>query len=76
MPRDSMPAPTGPTNLLLIKQIEELRTKGYKENCAFMIRLADELAKPERIRSVVLGNCTELILLSTFAFKNSAKKIT
>ena len=45
-----MPAPTGPTNLLLIKQIEELRTKGYKENCAFMIKLADELAKPERIR--------------------------
>jgi len=45
-----MPAPTGPTNPVLQKQIEELRTRGHQENSPFMLKLAEELAKPERIR--------------------------
>lgn len=48
-----MPAPTGPTNPLLSKQIEDLRAMGFKEKNDFMLKLADELAKPERIRREV-----------------------
>lgn len=53
MPRDLMPAPTGPTNQMLVKQIEELRAEGRKEKSNFMLKIADELERPERIRKEV-----------------------
>ncbi len=42
--------PTGPTNPLLRKLIEELRTRGYKEKIPFLIKLAEELSRQRRRR--------------------------
>lgn len=35
---------------MLCKQIEELRRRGHMESSPFMLKLADELSRPERIR--------------------------
>lgn len=40
--------PTGPTNPILKNLIEDLRSKGYKENIKFLIRLAELLEKSRR----------------------------
>ncbi len=40
--------PTGPTNPLLRKLIEELRTRGYNEKIPFLIKLAEELSRQRR----------------------------
>ncbi|NOZ81578.1 MAG: 50S ribosomal protein L18e [Candidatus Micrarchaeota archaeon] len=45
-----MPKPTGPTNPVVKKLIEELRTRGYSESSKFMIRLAELLGRPRRRR--------------------------
>lgn len=45
-----MPAPTGPTNPILQKAIQELRGRGFKEGSPFLLKLVDELARPERAR--------------------------
>ncbi|HIQ49870.1 MAG TPA: 50S ribosomal protein L18e [Nanoarchaeota archaeon] len=42
--------PTGPTNPLLRKLIEDLRTRGYKEKIPFLIKIADELSRQRRRR--------------------------
>ena len=45
-----MPKPTGPTNPLLAQLIAGLREKGHKEKEDFLLRLAELLERPERIR--------------------------
>ncbi len=44
---------TGPTNPLLRKLIEELRTRGYEEKIPFLIKLAEELSRQRRRRAEV-----------------------
>ncbi len=39
---------TGPTNPILREFIEEIRSRGYKENIPFLIKLADELSRQRR----------------------------
>jgi len=53
-----MTKPTGPTNPILRQMIEDIRDRGYRENIPFLIKLADELEKPRRIKSEV--NLTKL----------------
>ncbi len=48
-----MPKPTGPTNPLLGQMIAGLREKGHKEKEDFLLRLAELLERPERIRAEV-----------------------
>jgi large subunit ribosomal protein L18e len=48
-----MPRPTGPTNPNLKNLIQEIRSKGYKENVKFLIKLADLLERPERKKAEV-----------------------
>lgn len=40
--------PTGPTNPLLRKLIDDLRTRGYKEKIPFLVKIADELSRQRR----------------------------
>ncbi len=42
--------PTGPTNPLLRKLIEDLRTRGYKEKIPFLLKIAEELSRQRRRR--------------------------
>ncbi len=42
--------PTGPTNPMLRKLIENLRTRGYKEKIPFLIKVSDELSRQRRRR--------------------------
>jgi len=53
-----MSKPTGPTNTVLKKLIEDIREKGYKENIPFMIEIAKKLETSSRIRPEV--NLTKL----------------
>ena len=53
-----MPKPTGPTNPLLMKLIEDIKEKGYKENIPFLIEIAKKLEVPRRIKPEV--NLTKL----------------
>ncbi|MFH1229222.1 MAG: 50S ribosomal protein L18e [Candidatus Aenigmatarchaeota archaeon] len=46
-----MPKPTGPTNPILKGMIEDIRNRGYREKIPFLIKLADEMEKPRRIRA-------------------------
>lgn len=48
-----MPRPTGPTNPVLRSLIEEIRSKGYKENENFLLNLADLLEKARRRKTEV-----------------------
>ncbi|MFQ6021000.1 MAG: 50S ribosomal protein L18e [Candidatus Aenigmatarchaeota archaeon] len=43
-----MSKPTGPTNLVLRKLIEDIRNQGYKEKSNFLINLAKKLETPRR----------------------------
>jgi large subunit ribosomal protein L18e len=45
-----MPAPTGPSNPQLRKLLEQLRSRGFAEHRPFLLKLARELGRPERIR--------------------------
>ncbi len=40
--------PTGPTNPVLRKLVEDLRSRGYKEKIPFLLKLADELSRSRR----------------------------
>lgn len=53
-----MSKPTGPTNPILVKLIEELREKGYKEKIPFLIEIAKKLETSSRVRPEV--NLTKL----------------
>jgi large subunit ribosomal protein L18e len=53
-----MSKPTGPTNPLLIKLIEDIKEKGYKENIPFLIEIAKKLEVSRRSRPEV--NLTRL----------------
>jgi len=53
-----MPKPTGPTNPILIKLIEDIREKGYKENIPFLIEIAKKLETSRRMKPEV--NLTKL----------------
>lgn len=53
-----MPKPTGPTNPILKKLIEDIREKGYKENVPFLIEIAKKLETSRRTRPEV--NLTQL----------------
>jgi large subunit ribosomal protein L18e len=53
-----MSKPTGPTNPILVKLIEDLREKGYKENVPFLIEIAKKLETSSRVRPEV--NLTKL----------------
>ena len=53
-----MSKPTGPTNPILAKLIEDLREKGYKENVPFLIEIAKKLETSSRVRPEV--NLTKL----------------
>ena len=53
-----MSKPTGPTNPILMKMIEDIREKGYKENIPFLIDIAKKLEASRRIKSEV--NLTKL----------------
>jgi large subunit ribosomal protein L18e len=48
-----MPKPTGPTNPILKGMIDDIRNRGYRENVPFLLKLADEMEKPRRIRAEV-----------------------
>ncbi len=48
-----MPRPTGPSNLALRGLIDDIRSRGYRENVPFLLKLADELEKPSRSRAEV-----------------------
>jgi large subunit ribosomal protein L18e len=53
-----MSKPTGPTNTMLMKLIEDIREKGYKENIPFLIEIAKKLETSRRLRPEV--NLTQL----------------
>jgi large subunit ribosomal protein L18e len=45
-----MSRPTGPTNPIMKKVIEEIKSRGYKEKIPFLVTLAKKLEKPRRKR--------------------------
>jgi large subunit ribosomal protein L18e len=53
-----MPKSTGPTNPLLMKLIEDIRERGYKEKIPFLIEIAKKLETSRRIKHEV--NLTKL----------------
>ncbi len=53
-----MSKPTGPTNPVLMKLIEDIKEKGYKEKIPFLIDIAKKLEVSRRIKSEV--NLTKL----------------
>jgi len=53
-----MTKPTGPTNPILKKMIEDIRSKGYKESVPFLIEVAEKLERSRRNRPEV--NLTKL----------------
>lgn len=48
-----MPRPTGPTNPIVRELIKEVRSHGYREKSDFLIRLAELLERPKRIKAGV-----------------------
>lgn len=45
--------PTGPTNPVVKKMIEDMRSKGYKEDNNFLLSVAKRLEKSARLKPVV-----------------------
>ena len=48
-----MTKPTGPTNPILKKMIEDIRSKGYKESVPFLIEVAEKLERSRRNRAAL-----------------------
>ncbi len=45
--------PTGPTNPVLKKFIAEIRSRGYRENIPFLLKIAEELSRARRRKVAV-----------------------
>ncbi len=61
----NMPRPTGPTNILVKKMIQELSSRGYKEKNKFLIAIAKRLKGPTRKRPKV-----NLLKIERYCSKN------
>ncbi|MBN2202669.1 MAG: 50S ribosomal protein L18e [Candidatus Aenigmarchaeota archaeon] len=48
-----MPKPTGPTNPIMKKLIEDIKSQGYKENVPFLLEMAKRLEKSKRSKPEV-----------------------
>lgn len=77
--------PTGPTNPITKKLIEELRSQGYEQQNKFLLEIVKRLQKAERLKPVVnvaklqrLCNEGETILVpgKVLSYGNITKRLT